>query len=176
GYADSARALIGGPRAPDRPRRPRSPLGTRPPANPTRGADRPASTRSNHAPPGTFQDHEEPVRRGVDGPLALQVGGQRGEERGRHRHEALMATLAVGDEDPALAEADVFESKPEGLVAPEPTEQHRFDDGAVTPGAQGLEQCGGFTGIEDPRETAHAPHQRCAAQFPAGAPSRQAPR
>ena len=51
-----------------------------------------------------------------------------------------MATLALGDEEAALAEADVFEAEPEHLAAPEPTEQHRLDDGPVTPGAQGLEQ------------------------------------
>ena len=111
----------------------------------------------------------------VDGPFALQVVGHGGKERGRHRHQALVATFALGDEDPTLAEAEVLEPEPERLVSTETTQQHGFDDGPVTSGPQCSKEGGCFLGIEDPRQTAHSPHQGCAPQLPAVAPGRQAP-
>ena len=87
-----------------------------------------------------------------------------------------MTTFALGDEDPALTEAQVFKTEPERLVAAEPPEQHGFDDGSVTVCAQRGEQGGRLGGIQNARQSPHASHQRRASQLAAVAPRRQTPR
>ena len=86
-----------------------------------------------------------------------------------------MATLALDDEDPALAEADVLQPESERLAPAEATEQHGFGDGPVTSGPQRGKEGGCFFGVEDPRQTPHSPHQGCAPKLPAAAPGGQAP-
>ncbi len=58
------------------------------------------------------------------------------EEPGRDRHQPLVTTLAVGDEDATLGHPQVLQPQPEHLAAAQPAQQHRGDHGPVPVGAQ----------------------------------------
>ncbi len=86
------------------------------------GAQRPAA-------PGTFEHQKHRVGVGVRGPFLLEVGAQVLEEPPRDRHEPLVPTFAVSDEQPPLRGPHVLQAQPEDLAAPQPAEQHRGDHG-----------------------------------------------
>ncbi len=84
----------------------------------------------------SLQRDEDPVRLCVRWPFLVEIAGHGREERLRHRHQPLMAALAVGDEHPPLTEAEVFEAQAEHLAATQPTQQHRLHDRPVPLGVQ----------------------------------------
>jgi hypothetical protein len=88
------------------------------------------------APPAALQNDEELVGLGVGGPFARQVRGGRTEEPPRDRDETLVAALAVTDEHPALAGAEVADAQAEHLAAAQAAQHHRLDHGPVTPTPQ----------------------------------------
>ena len=85
---------------------------------------------------------------------------------GRHRHQPLMAALALGDEHPPLAQTQILEAQPEHLAAAQTAQHHRLHHGPVPLGAQRRHQRGQLVGIQDARQSAHRPHQRLAPQLP----------
>ena len=125
----------------------------------------------------SLQDHKHPVASGARRPLALQVGGHRGEEPARHRDQPLPATLALGNEHPPLRGVQVTQPQPENLTAAQPTEHHRRDHRPVPVRAQRRGQPIHLSRRQDPRQLAGDPHQRDtlmrAGAFP---PGRQPPR
>ena len=54
--------------------------------------------------------------------LELEIVRQRSEEPGRDRHDALVPTLALGDEHPPLTRAQIPHPQAEDLTAPQPTD------------------------------------------------------
>ena len=84
---------------------------------------------------GPPQRDEDPVGGGVGWTLMVHVLGHGGEERARHRDQALVAALALRHEHPPLAQAQVPELKTENLASPQAAEQHGLDHGAVASGA-----------------------------------------
>ncbi len=109
---------------------------------------------------GSLQRHEQPVRLRVRWPFQVEIAGHRREERLRHRHQPLVAALAVGDEHPPLTEAEVFEAQAEHLAATQPTQQHRLHDRPVPLGVQRVEQRLHLGRRQDPRQSSHPAHQR----------------
>ena len=74
-----------------------------------------------------------------------------------------MTALALGDEDPPLAETEVFEPQPQHLATPKAAEQHGLGHGPVPIGAQRLHERFDLVGVQDARQTPHPAHERCAA-------------
>ena len=83
---------------------------------------------------GALQHHEHPIRHGPGRAFDIEVVSQGGEEPVRDRDQALMAALALSDEQPALARAHILKAQAQDLRAAQPSEQHRFDHGPITPG------------------------------------------
>ena len=77
--------------------------------------------------PRSLQHDEHPIRRRVLRALVVEVAADGGEEPVRHRHQPLMAALAVGDEHPPLPDPHIAEPQPEHLAAAQPAEHHRLD-------------------------------------------------
>ena len=92
--------------------------------------------RQRAAPVRALEDQEDPVGARIRGPLGVQVAGEGGEEPRRDRHDPLMPALALGDEQPALADLDITQPQAEDLAAAQPAEQHRLDHRPVAVGAQ----------------------------------------
>ena len=65
---------------------------------------------------GTLEHDEHPVGVGAGWSLALQVGGERGEEPGRDRNQPLMATLALSDEHSPFGHPQVRQPQPQHLT------------------------------------------------------------
>lgn len=101
---------------------------------PARISSRPSAERGLST-SGPLQRDEDPVGGGVGWTLMVHVLGHGGEERARHRDQALVAALALRHEHPPLAQAQVPELKTENLASPQAAEQHGLDHGAVASGA-----------------------------------------
>ena len=132
--------------------------------------------RQRLAPAGTLQHHEQPIRRRASRPLVVHVGGHGGEEAGRHRHQPLMAALALGNEHPPLTQAQILKSQAEHLAPAQPAQRHRLHHGPVPIRAQRPHQRGHLLGIQNARQPAHRAQQRLAPQLPPRTPGRQTPR
>ena len=65
----------------------------------------------------SLEHHEHSIGTGFGWSLVVQVGGQGREETGGDRHDPLVPALALGDEHPMLAGAQVPEPQPEHLAA-----------------------------------------------------------
>ena len=70
-----------------------------------------------------------------------------------------MAALALSDEHPPLAEAQVAQAKAEDLAAPQTAEHHGLGHRAVALGAQRPHERVDLVGVEDSRQPAHPAHQ-----------------
>ncbi len=70
-----------------------------------------------------------------------------------------MASLALGDKQPALANADVGQAQPEDLAAAQPAQQHRLDHRLVAVGAQRADERVGLAGADHARQRARRTDQ-----------------
>ena len=96
---------------------------------------------AQHLPPArALQGDEHRVGRGVLRPLVDQVLTQLGEEGVGDGHHPLVAALALGDEQRALADLDVGQAQSEDLAAAQAAEDHGKDHGPVPVGAQRTDQ------------------------------------
>ena len=68
--------------------------------------------------------------------LVVHVASHGGEEGRRQRHQSFVSALALSDEHPPLAEAQVAQAKTEHLAAPQTAEHHGLGHGPVPLGAQ----------------------------------------
>jgi hypothetical protein len=75
----------------------------------------------------------------------------------------LVPALALGDEDPPLAQTKVLESEPQHLATAQAAEQHGLGHGPVPIGAQRRHQRLDLVGVQDARQAPHPAHERCAA-------------
>jgi len=127
---------------------------------------------------GSLQRHEHPVRRRGRRALAVDVAGDRREERLRHRHQPLTAALALRDGHPPLAQPEILEPQAEHLATAQPAQQHRLDDGPIAFGAKRRHQRLDLRRLQDARQPANPSHQRHHAALAAmsALPSRQASR
>jgi hypothetical protein len=98
--------------------------------------------------------------KGVGRSLVVEVASDGGEERLGHRHQPLMAALALGDEHPPLTQAQILEAQPTHLAATQPAQQHCPHDRPVPLSPQRRHQRLHLGRLEDPRQTPHAAHQR----------------
>ena len=89
----------------------------------------------------------------------VHVASHGGEEGRRQRHQSFVAALALSDEHPPLAEAQVAQAKAEDLAAPQTAEHHGLGHGPVPLGAQRSHERVDLVGVEDPGQPAHAAHQ-----------------
>lgn len=107
-----------------------------------------------------LEDHEDPLDRRGRGALDLEIGRQGRKEAGRDRHDAFVTALALGDEQPLFAGANVTQAQSEHLAAPKASQQHRLDHGAVALSAQSIHKRVDLVGVDDARQGARRPDQR----------------
>ena len=98
--------------------------------------------------------------------LVVHVASHGGEEGRRQRHQTFVSALAFSDQHPPLAEAQIAETQPEHLAAPQAAQHHGLGHGPVPLGAQRSHERVDLVGVEDPGQPAHPAHQR---QAPAAA-------
>ncbi len=70
-----------------------------------------------------------------------------------------MSALALSDQHPPLAEAQIGEPQPEHLAAPQPSEHHGLGHGPIPLGAQRTHERLDLVGVEDPGKPAHSSHE-----------------
>ena len=70
-----------------------------------------------------------------------------------------MAALAVGDEDPPVAQVQVGHAQTEDLAAPQAPQHHGLDHRPVPVRAKRAEQGLHLVGVQDPWHPSHAAHE-----------------
>jgi hypothetical protein len=116
--------------------------------------------RQRHAAPRPLQHHEHPVRARRPGPLVAQVAAERLEEPVRHRHDPVMAALALHHGQPAVADLHIFEPQSQHLAPAQPGQQHRQHHRPVPVRTQRGDQPVRLLRRQDPRQGPRHPDQR----------------
>ena len=133
--------------------------------------------RQRPAPSRPLQHHKQPVGRAPPRPLVAQYDADRGEELVAHRHDPLMAALALSHEHPPLGDTQILQAQADHLAAAQPANSHGLHHGPIPLRAQRSTSRPPPPGPRCAADGAPpAPAARSATPCGAGPPGRQAPR